>query len=268
MLEPYVLKGTSTVLRGERDSNIPDLPDIHQMWAFSGAPIWLTWLGRPVFPIFLFAMAESFHYTSNRKKFLVRLLLASWFMTVFSVILETMILPNDKIVLMNNAFSTFFIAGLYMLFWDMFLDGLKSKKAGKIIGSILLCFVPILTMIPQMIISSLDISPVWLFQILLNISALLPSLIMVEGGPLMVVMGVLLYAFRKWRLAQIAVLAAFSILVFVVSKDAANQWLMIFAVVPMLLYNDKKGRGMKSFFYIFYPAHIYLLYVIATLTSK
>ena len=27
MLEPYVLKGTSTVLRGERDSNIPDLPD-------------------------------------------------------------------------------------------------------------------------------------------------------------------------------------------------------------------------------------------------
>ena len=27
MLEPYVLKGTSTVLRGEGDSNIPDLPD-------------------------------------------------------------------------------------------------------------------------------------------------------------------------------------------------------------------------------------------------
>ena len=27
MLEPYVLKGTRTVLRGERDSNIPDLPD-------------------------------------------------------------------------------------------------------------------------------------------------------------------------------------------------------------------------------------------------
>jgi hypothetical protein len=27
MLEPYVLKGTRTVLRGEGDSNIPDLPD-------------------------------------------------------------------------------------------------------------------------------------------------------------------------------------------------------------------------------------------------
>jgi hypothetical protein len=27
MLEPYVLKGTRAVLRGEGDSNIPDLPD-------------------------------------------------------------------------------------------------------------------------------------------------------------------------------------------------------------------------------------------------
>ena len=40
---------------------------IHQMWAFSGAPMWLNWLGRPVFPIFLFAMAESFHYTRNQE---------------------------------------------------------------------------------------------------------------------------------------------------------------------------------------------------------
>ena len=28
MLEPYVLKGTCTVLRGERGGNTPDLPDL------------------------------------------------------------------------------------------------------------------------------------------------------------------------------------------------------------------------------------------------
>jgi hypothetical protein len=41
------------------------------------------------------------------------------------------------------------------------------------------------------------------------------------------------------------------------------QWLMVFAAIPLFLYNGKRGRGGKYFFYIFYPAHIYLFYVIA-----
>jgi hypothetical protein len=238
---------------------------IHQMFAPVGAPIWLTWLGRPVMVMFLFAMSESFHYTRNRWKYLSRLFFGSCFMTVFSVILETLILPNDDVVLMNNAFGTFLVAGLYMLFWDMLVDGIKNKKAGKIIGSILLCFVPVLTAVPGIVIAELDISPMWVFQVLLTSVAILPNILAVEGGPLMVVMGVLLYVFRNRRWAQTAVIAAFSALVFVTSRDPSNQWLMIFAVIPILLYNGEKGRGMKYFFYIFYPAHIYMLYIIATL---
>lgn len=42
------------------------LDHVHQMFAANGAPLWLTMLGRPVFPMFLFLAADSFFYTSNR----------------------------------------------------------------------------------------------------------------------------------------------------------------------------------------------------------
>ena len=43
------------------------LDHIHQMFVAVGAPMWLTMAGRLVFPMFLFAAAESFHYTHSKR---------------------------------------------------------------------------------------------------------------------------------------------------------------------------------------------------------
>jgi hypothetical protein len=83
----------------------------------------------------------------------------------------------------------------------------------------------------------------------------------------MVSLGLLFYAFRERRWAQMVVLAGYSAAIFAVSKGTNYQWMMIFALIPISLYNGEKGRGMKRFFYIFYPAHIYVLYIIATLMA-
>ncbi|MGD9474073.1 MAG: TraX family protein [Eubacteriaceae bacterium] len=40
------------------------------------------------------------------------------------------------------------------------------------------------------------------------------------------------------------------------------QWMMIVALPLMLLYNGEKGRGLKYLFYLFYPLHITILFLI------
>lgn len=40
------------------------------------------------------------------------------------------------------------------------------------------------------------------------------------------------------------------------------QWFAVTAMIPIGLYNGKQGRKLKYFFYIFYPAHLLILYII------
>lgn len=76
-------------------------------------------------------------------------------------------------------------------------------------------------------------------------------------------MGVLtitaMYLFRRWRalamLAGCAVLCAMSL----------GEIPALFTVIPVALYNGKRGLRMKYFFYGFYPVHLLLLYGAAVL---
>ena len=241
------------------------LDHIHQMFVSVGAPMWLTMAGRLVFPMFLFAASESFYYTHSKKKYLKRLLFASWGMTIFTFLLQT-VFPNPDVVLMNNAFSTFFVTGMYMLGWDYLTVGIRQKLPKEIGKAAVIFLVPILCAIPVYLVALLSFNenvPGSVIRLLARIALLIPNILAVEGGASFVALGLLFYIFRKHRAIQIVVLLALSMIVYL-SGDTVQSF-MALAAIPMALYNGERGKGMKNFFYIFYPAHIGLLYCIATL---
>lgn len=241
------------------------LDHIHQMFVSAGAPMWLTMAGRSVFPLFLFTASESFHYTRSKKKYLQRMFLASLGMSAFTLILQRLVPNHNNVELMNNAFSTFFVTSVYMLSWDWLTDGIRSRMPKQIVKGILLALVPILTTLPFFLSLSLQANeniPGFVLQLLGTLTLGIPSIMTIEGGPLLVVLGLLFYILRKHRFAQITALLLLSAVLYILSGGI--QWMMCFAAIPMALYNGERGRGMKNFFYVFYPAHIGLLYLLST----
>ena len=240
------------------------LDHIHQMFYYAGAPDWLTMLGRLVFPIFLFVSAESFHYTHSKKKYLERLLIASIGMILFTTVLQT-VLPNDNIVLMNDAFSTFVVAGIYMMAWDHLRTGVCNKEIKEVGKAVLWAVIPLIGSVPMLLVGTLSgnesISTV-LLKVLVTVALMIPNIMTCEGGAGMVLLGAGFYIFREHRVIQIALLIALSAVVY--ALGSGFQWMMVFAAVPIAMYNGKPGKGMKSFFYIYYPVHIGILYILAT----
>lgn len=46
------------------------------------------------------------------------------------------------------------------------------------------------------------------------------------------------------------------------------QWMMVFSLPFIWMYNGKRGKNIKYFFYFFYPIHIWILYIIGYYIEK
>jgi hypothetical protein len=262
------------------------LDHIHQMFAAQGAPVWFTWLGRLVAPIFIFMSSEGFHYTRSRARYMLLLFGGFEFMALFSTLISGW-MPSD-IMLMNNIFGTMFVAAVYMLAYDMIRGGIREKRPGKIALGALAAALPVAAGLALMGLFSfhpeiLLAMPRWLLTIILSH---IPTALTVEGGPTLVLLGLLFYVLREHRTPQFCALGTFAALELASSIQqvwpavAAGesswvklftydpQWMMVFATIPLLFYNGKRGGGSKYFFYVFYPAHIYALYALAWLCAR
>lgn len=193
---------------------------------FPGAP-WMRVIGRIAMPIFAFCIAEGYHYTHDRRKYLLRL-------GVFAVISE---LPFDLAFsggfdwTHQNIMLTFFLAVLALILFDYCCGSGENKKALRFAAG---CMPVVAICIAAMLLGTdytlFGILTVWVF----HIARKLPH-------PFRALSGVGLMALLRTKGVYLGTGLAF---------------------IPLALYNGKKGKGLKWLFYVFYPGHLLILFLL------
>ncbi len=246
---------------------------------FPGMPVFLRWIGRLSAPIFFFCAMWGYHYTHDRRKHLLRLYLCGAAMGIGNALLNAL-LPAAPVPIINNIFVTILLS----CFAVEIIERLRRDRKEGI--NLLLLFL-LLQAASTFLCFWLEGRFFWSAENLAG--ALLPNLIYNEGGPVWVLLGVLLYFCKENRRSLTVAYSSFCAVLFALaltggllisaSYKAAGlslslcdyllhydfQWMMIFSLPFMLAYNGLRGPGLKRFFYIFYPAHIYALFLLSCL---
>jgi len=190
--------------------------------------MWPRMIGRLAMPLFSFCMAEGYAHTRDRKKYLLR-------MGLFALISE---IPFDlafegRIGLSHqNIMLSFFLAILALMSYDGIRGG-KDAEAKPV--------PPGKTLLAWLVVAAF---------------AALALLLRADYTVFAVIAVFLFYVLRqKHPLIRSGAGVAFLSLTRTVGYYCATG----FSIIPLALYNGKRGRGLKWLFYVFYPGHLLLL---------
>lgn len=208
---------------------------------------WFNWIGRIAFPIFAYQIAEGFLKTSNVKRYALRLLL-------FAVVSEIPfdIFCSDLLVYFGyqNVIFTLFMGLMALIAID------KAKKQPSV-------------------------KSVCIWGLVAAGIVILAEFLYVDYGAAGVLTIVAFYLFRDFKYSRVLQLLSM-ILIFVVLfpgntfavKILGNVYFLpvqifaLFSLIPIWLYNGKKGLHSKALqygFYIIYPLHLLGIYAVKAL---
>ena len=250
------------------------LDHIHYFFSFTGrVPEWFSMVGRLGAPLFMFCLVEGFTHTHSRKHYFAKVYIISTLMSalLFLMTYGGVLVRPDGFYPCNGIMTTFVIL---MVIWQG-IDWLGEKKILPGLAAI------ILPLAWPLIASGLSVCfPVLARPLGFLCYSFLPMWgITGDSSWPVLVMGLVLYLFRKNRKTQVAAFCVYYLLYGVVYMGWMASFLPdftwsqlfteyyeiygILAAPLMLWYNGRRGGGHKMLFYIFYPAHVYLLYALS-----
>ena len=253
------------------------LDHIHYFFDFTDAvPEWFSMVARLSAPLFLFCTVEGFAHTHDRKRYFLRIwAIATAMGTVeFFMMYADVLRRGDDFYPLNAIMQNFVILciiwqGIDWLRQRRFVRGVLAAAAPILWP---FCIVALLTLFPK-----IQDAPIGSAVLAWVITAPLPLWTSItDGGWSFLAGGIVLYALYNHKRLRLVVWAAMTflcdfVLVYLQVHSLPDfafsqmftvnyEWLGVFAVIGMALYNGQRGSGHKQLFYWFYPAHIYLLY--------
>lgn len=192
-------------------------------------------IGRLSFPIFAYMIAEGCRYTKNRTRYLLMILgLALGCQAVF-FIAEGSLYQG---ILVTFSLSIITVFGI---------DGFVKERS---VGSL---WVMILSLL--LVLAALFAAPVLLKAYGYR----------VDYGALGVFLPVAVY-FSPNKMTKL--MSALIVLAIMGYFMGGVQWFALLAIPLLLLYNGERGRlNLKYLFYIFYPAHLAVIYLIGLMVK-
>ena len=195
--------------------------------------------GRLAAPVFLYLLVEGLRHTRDKRKYILRLYTAAVLTELVRVLLE---------IRMGNIFQTFFYAAIYIACLELIIAAIKAR-AVSIKPVLAIIFIVASLLLPRISGPALRI--------------FLPNPLTVEFSYIFIMLGVA-WHFINNKYINCAVFAALSAGLLLFPVLGSLQWFMLLAAPLILLYSGEKGRGgLKYLFYIYYPAHQILFYLIS-----
>ena len=191
-------------------------------------------IGRLAFPIFAFMIAEGCYYTRNKIRYFLTIFLLGTGCQAVYIIWEKSLYMN---ILLTFSLSIILIFSL---------ENYKNTKEKRI--KILMVFAIIAVLL---------------------IAVMLPVILINQGFVIDYgVCGVLLPVVIFYSPSKIRKLLFSALVLIVLTLDLGGgiQWFSLLSIPLLALYNQKRGKyNIKPLFYIFYPAHLVVIYLISVL---
>lgn len=250
---------------------------IHYFFEFTGVvPEWFSMLARLSAPLFLFCTVEGFAHTHDRRRYFLRIWAIGTAMgTVeFFMIYAGAFRRGDGFYPLNAIFQDLM---LLCIIWQG-IDWLRQRRFVRgALAAVMPILWPICIAALLMLFPKIQDAPIGSAVLAWVITAPLPLCTSItDGGWSFLAGGIVLYALYGHKRLQLSVWAAMTflcdfVLVYLQIHSLPDfafsqmftvyyEWLGVFAVIGMALYNGQRGSGHKQLFYWFYPAHVYLLY--------